>query len=91
MLVATAPAGYIAACQALAAADLHDALPPTRMPCLVIGGTEDQATPPEKAEELHSLIPGSDLALLPGAAHLSNVEQSDTFTALLAAFLPPAS
>jgi 3-oxoadipate enol-lactonase len=91
MLVATPPAGYIAACQALAAADLHDALLPTRMPCLVIAGTEDQATPPEKAEELQSLIPGSELALLPGAAHLSNVEQADTFTALIAAFLPPSS
>jgi len=87
MLIATPPAGYIAACQALAMADLHDALPPTPIPCLVIGGTEDQATPPEKAEELHSLIPGSELALLPGAPHLSNVEQADTFTALLVAFL----
>ncbi len=74
MLVATPPAGYIAACEALAAADLHDVLPRTRMPCLVIGGTLDEATPPEKAEELQSLIPGSELALLPGAAHLSNVE-----------------
>jgi 3-oxoadipate enol-lactonase len=87
MLLATPPAGYIAACQALALADLHEALPPTRIPCLVIGGTEDQATPPEKAEELQALIPGSELALLPGAPHLSNVEQADTFTALLAAFL----
>jgi 3-oxoadipate enol-lactonase len=88
MLMATPPAGYIAACEALAAADLHDALPRLRLPCLVIGGTADQATPPAQSEELQSAIPGSELALLPGAPHLSNVEQADTFTALLAAFLP---
>jgi len=39
------------------------------------------------AEEIHRAIPGSELVVIPSAAHLSNLEQPDAFNQALAAFL----
>lgn len=77
------PDGYVACCRALAhgdvTADLHRIVAPT----LVIGATADVATPADQSRELHEAIPGSQLALLVGAGHLSNLEQPNAFTGLI--------
>jgi pimeloyl-ACP methyl ester carboxylesterase len=57
------------------------------MPALVIVGAEDTLTPPSAAQELHRGIAGSELVEIPGAGHLSNLEQPDLFHAALARFL----
>jgi 3-oxoadipate enol-lactonase len=57
------------------------------IPALVIVGAEDTLTPPSAAQELHSSIPGSELVEIPGAGHLSNLEQPELFQAALARFL----
>jgi pimeloyl-ACP methyl ester carboxylesterase len=41
---------------------------------LVIGGELDEATPPAQAEDLHAEIVPSELMVIPGVAHLSNLE-----------------
>jgi len=87
MLEATDPGGYTAACAALRNADLRPQLRSIVAPTLVIAGSLDAATPPQQAEELHAGIPKSRLALIDGAAHLSNVEQPEAFGALLERFL----
>ncbi len=86
-LRATAPAGYVACCAALRDADLRPAVAGIAAPTLVIVGDLDGATPPAQAEELHAAIPGSELAVLDGVAHLANVEAPDVFSALLRRFL----
>jgi 3-oxoadipate enol-lactonase len=86
MLEATNPDGYIAACAALREADLHTLVPNIRVPSLIVAGALDQATLPAQAQELHDAITGSRLAVLPDAAHLSNVEQPQAFTACLLKF-----
>jgi 3-oxoadipate enol-lactonase len=58
-----------------------------RCPTLVIVGSEDAATPPSASEKMHRAIGGSELVIVPAAAHLSNIEQPDTFNGALAAFL----
>jgi 3-oxoadipate enol-lactonase len=50
---------------------------------LIIGGEEDLATPPAQAESLHRQIRRSRLEVIPGAAHLANLEQPETFTSLV--------
>jgi 3-oxoadipate enol-lactonase len=89
MLEATDPNGYIAACAALASADLRPIVPHIIAPSLIIAGALDEATPPAQATELHRAIPGSELAMLEVAAHLSSVEQPGAFNALLQRFLAP--
>lgn len=86
-LGATDPAGYSACCAALRDADLRRQLGQVQAPTLVIAGALDEATPPEQSRELRAAIRGSELALLPDAAHLSNVEQPAAWAELLVHFL----
>ena len=55
------------------------------VPTLLLGGAEDEVTPPGEMEKLHGLIPGSLLTILPGLKHLPMVEDPNAF---LTAFLP---
>ncbi|MEA1647903.1 3-oxoadipate enol-lactonase [Nitrospirillum sp. BR 11164] len=86
LLLATKPQGYVGCCAAIRDMDQRPQLPVIAVPTLVIGGTQDPATPPEKARELHANIKGSTLMMLE-AAHLSNVEQAHAFTAAVIDFL----
>jgi 3-oxoadipate enol-lactonase len=83
MLEATPAEGYAACCEAIARWDVRADLGAIRAPTLVIAGAEDVATPPEEASFLAESIPGAALAVLPGAAHLANVEQPEPFNRAL--------
>ena len=56
-------------------------------PTLVIVGAEDVATPPSRSERIAAAIPGATLARIPGAGHLSAMEQPDAVAAHLEPFL----
>ncbi|MBX3235730.1 MAG: alpha/beta fold hydrolase [Nitrospiraceae bacterium] len=56
-------------------------------PTLVIIGDEDHTTPLADATLMAERIPGAKLAIIPGAGHLSNVEQPTTFNRVLREFL----
>ena len=79
--------GYIAACQALRAADLRPLVSSIRIPTLIVAGEIDVATPPILAEELHAAIPESELVVIPEAAHLSNIERPEVFNTRVLGFL----
>ncbi len=49
------------------------------LPTLVVVGGEDVITPPATAEAMAKSIPGARLALIPGAGHLSPLEQPEVF------------
>ncbi len=85
---ATDQHGYTGCCAALRDADLTDAVPTLAQPLLVIGSSEDVATPWVQAEWLAAHAPDARLRRLPGG-HLSNVENPSGFTAALATFLSP--
>jgi 3-oxoadipate enol-lactonase len=72
--------GYAACCEALAGFDVRDRLGEVRAPTLVIGGAEDIATPPDHAETLAQSIPGAELVMVCGAAHLANLERPEAVT-----------
>ena len=60
----------------------HDAtslLASIHCPVLVLNGTEDKITTPATAKSISSAIAGSQLRLLAGAAHISNMEQPAAF------------
>ncbi len=53
----------------------------------MVVGDQDGPSPPEVAREMHAAIPGSTLAVLPHAGHLSNLEAPDAFNQVLADLL----
>ena len=56
-------------------------------PTLIVVGEEDTLTPPTLSQDLHQAIAGSELVMLPGAGHLSSLEQPEAFNGALAMFL----
>ena len=54
---------------------------------LVMVGEEDELTPVGSAETIHQGIAGSRLVIVPGAGHLSNLENPKAFNAALTKFL----
>lgn len=57
------------------------------VPVEVIVGEEDVLTPVEESRKIAEAIPGARLDVIPGAGHLSNLEQPERFNAVLGAFL----
>jgi pimeloyl-ACP methyl ester carboxylesterase len=68
-------------------ADSRPDLPRISTPTLVIVGEEDQLTPLADSELLQREIRRSQLVILPGAGHLSNLEVPDDFSEALLNFL----
>jgi 3-oxoadipate enol-lactonase len=68
-------------------ADSTPLLPSIHCPTLIVVGAEDTITPPEVSEAMQLGIPGSELIVVPGAGHLSNLERPAEFNAALARFL----
>ena len=66
-------------------------LPQVTVPTLVIVGEEDELTPPEDSRRIAEAVPGATLVTIPGAGHLSNLEQPDAFNAALNGFLAKLS
>lgn len=56
-------------------------------PTLVVVGEHDRTTTPRAARILHEGIAGSELVLIPGAGHLSFVEQTDVYLDAVRRFL----
>lgn len=81
-LHATDPEGYAGCCAAIRDMDMRPLLGLIRTPTLVIGGTRDPATPPAQTTALLDGIPGATCVML-DAAHLSNLERPEAFTAAL--------
>jgi pimeloyl-ACP methyl ester carboxylesterase len=81
------PAGSRTMARAMAEADLRDVLPQIAVPTLLLYGEADQRSPRSLAEELASQIPGSTLAVIPGAGHQINIEAADRFNAEVRSFL----
>jgi len=87
LIRSTPVAGYIGCCHAIAALNFTDQLKTANLPTLVLVGDQDIGTPPAMARELATAISGAQLEIIPGAAHLSNIEQAETFNRLLRQFL----
>jgi len=86
-LLTTSPVGYVGCCEALAASDLRERVSRIGVPTLIIAGGEDLPTPPADARALHEAIAGSELEIIEGAAHISNLDAAAAFTSRLRTFL----
>ncbi|WP_447007515.1 alpha/beta fold hydrolase [Saccharothrix isguenensis] len=88
MMRGTSPEGAAAAVRGRAERpDYVDSLSRVTVPTLVVVGEEDEYTPVAVAERMHRTIPGSTLTVIPGAAHMPNLERPDEFTDAVERFL----
>ncbi len=82
------PVGVAAAARGMAVRpDSTATLASITCPTLVVVGEEDGLTPPAEAEKLVAGIRGARLARIPGAGHLSNLEQPAAFNQALVGFV----
>lgn len=79
--------GFCANCHAIMELNQPGILKDIKTPTMIIVGADDPATTPEMSRIIHAEIAGSELAVLPEAAHLANVEQPDAFNETLLSFL----
>ena len=84
---ATPVAGFVGCCHAIPRINVTQRLKEIACPMLIIVGEQDPGTPVAMAREIHEATPGSELVIIPSAAHLSNIEQPQAFTAALLDFL----
>jgi 3-oxoadipate enol-lactonase len=86
-LGAQPPNAVIAAIRALRdRPDRTAELPKISVPTLVVVGTQDALSPPEDGRAMAAAIPKARVLEIPGAGHLSNLENPDAFAAALAGF-----
>ena len=73
--------------KAFAEADLRDALRDITVPTLLLYGECDERAPLRVAHELHAMIRTSELVVMPGVGHVSNIEAPAAFNAEVRRFL----
>lgn len=74
----------------MAMAERPDSIPLLKQmtcPAQIIVGELDLPTPPSDAKLMADQIPGAHLAIIPGAAHLSNLEQPGLFNEAVRSFV----
>lgn len=81
------PRASLTMLRAMANTDLRGVLSHIDVPTLVLHGELDARSPLAVGRELHKKIPASQLVILPGAGHLSNVEAADAFNLEVRTFL----
>jgi 3-oxoadipate enol-lactonase len=84
---ATPVNGFAGCCHAISKVDYLDRLKEIKCPALIMVGEHDHGTPPEAARVIQQNLPGSELKIIPSAAHISNIEQTQVFNEAMLGFL----
>ncbi len=87
MIVSTPVNGYVGCSRAISTFDISNELRGVSAPTLIIAGGLDESVPLSAAMAIQEGIEGSELAVMPGALHLSNIETSEPFTDAIGRFL----
>jgi 3-oxoadipate enol-lactonase len=80
-----------AACAQLAGLDLRGELLKVKVPALVIVGERDEATPLPMSRELAAGLPDARLKIIPGCAHVPQLQAPRLFLETISDFLPVAT
>jgi 3-oxoadipate enol-lactonase len=75
------------ACAALANLDIRDQLSRVTQPVLVLAGELDEATPPPMSLELHAGLSNSQIHILPGLAHVPQLQAPAVFMETIRHFI----
>ena len=88
IIEANSPLGICGALLALASrTETTESLYSIKVPTLILVGEHDALTPPSASQEMRNKIPNSEIHVIPNAAHMSNLENSEEFNKHLLDFL----
>jgi 3-oxoadipate enol-lactonase len=87
MILLTPVSGYVGCSRAISTFDVSHELSKVSTPTLIITGEKDETTPVGAAEAIQRQIEGSELVIMSGAMHLSNIEAAEPFNRKLRSFL----
>ncbi|HTY39038.1 MAG TPA: alpha/beta fold hydrolase [Bacteroidota bacterium] len=88
MIRSNPPIGIAGAALALGCrTDTTGVFAKVNVPTLILVGEQDKLTPPSVAESMQRQIAGSELHIIPYAAHMSNLENAPAFDTYLIEFL----
>jgi pimeloyl-ACP methyl ester carboxylesterase len=87
MVSETRAAGFRLMTLSSAETDTRSLLPQIRIPTLLLWGAEDQRSSLQIAQQFEAALPNATLVVLPGAGHVSNLEQPDAFNRHVRRFL----
>ena len=87
LIRSTSVNGFVGCCRAIRRLNVTARLDQIHTRTLLIPGELDQGFPPSVSQVIHQQIAGSELKVLPGAAHLGNVEHAHAFNEILVEFL----
>jgi 3-oxoadipate enol-lactonase len=79
MIRATSPAGYVGCAEALKTLDYLRDLPRLTVPVLYVVGEQDMGAPRAAMQAMADATPGGRLIVLPGLAHVPNMEDPAAF------------
>ena len=86
MTAAARPASLGAQLFMMAQTDQRDLLPRIAVPTLLIWGDSDARSPLSVARQFADAIPSAELVVIPGAGHVSNLEQPGAFNEAIRKF-----
>ena len=87
MIIYTPVPGYVECCKAISGFDVSRELSNVTVPTLIMVGERDPGTPVSAAETIKQQIQGSELVIIAGALHLTNIETAALFNQRLLSFL----
>ncbi|MEA2827914.1 MAG: hypothetical protein QOG43_2353 [Actinomycetota bacterium] len=88
IMLSNPPAGFVGGLEAMKGRpDSLPTLGSVKVPTLVLVGEHDVPSPPDVVRVWQQRIPGSELVVIPGSGHLSNMEDPDSFNLALTDFL----
>jgi pimeloyl-ACP methyl ester carboxylesterase len=80
------PLGFRLMSLSSAEVDTTDLLPRIDVATLVLWGDDDRRSPLHIAQQLYASIPNAELAIIPNAGHVSNMEEPDVFNSQVGRF-----
>jgi pimeloyl-ACP methyl ester carboxylesterase len=80
------PIGFRLMSLSSAEVDTTDLLSDVDVATLVLWGDDDRRSPVHIAQQLHASIPNAELAIIPDAGHVSNMEQPGAFNSHVSRF-----
>jgi 3-oxoadipate enol-lactonase len=87
MILATSVTGYTGCARALQGLNYLKDLPQMKPPVLYLVGAEDMGAPKEAMAAMAEATPRAEFVVLPGLAHVPNMEDPETFAAAVGAWL----
>ena len=87
MIMETSVNGYCGCAAALKGLNYQVRLPQLAKKVLYVAGQADAAASPDAMRAMAAATPGSELEIIPGAAHIANLENAEQFNTVICDFL----